>query len=209
MECSPLHGTVFKGTDPYLQYSRNIHIVYIIFIHLVYNGSSLLYLIVYICHLWCLIETTDSCLSFHGSNTDYISQFTDSNVDISPFTRDNYIHGHHSSTTSCLNWVCVWGNKSIIIGTLASVLVLTGQTCGDCHLIIELAIQSFLGFIQLNIPLFYSRKCPCFYLQDILAWPSIHATGLCNAFTLCIHGSTARGCVAMELFICRLYNWCN
>ena len=32
----------------------------------------------------------------HGSNTDYISLFTDSNVDISPFTRDNYIHGHHS-----------------------------------------------------------------------------------------------------------------
>ena len=32
----------------------------------------------------------------HGSNTDYISQFTDSNVDISPFTRDNYIHRHHS-----------------------------------------------------------------------------------------------------------------
>ena len=75
-------------------------------------------------------------------------------MDISPFTRDNYIHGHHSSTTSCLHFVCVC-NKSDLIGTLASVIVLTGQTCGDCHLIIKLAIQSFLGFIQLNIPLFY------------------------------------------------------
>src|SRR4029434_6729980 len=71
MECSSLHVTVFKGTDPYLQYSRNIHIVYIIFIHLVYNGSSLLYLIVYICHLYCLIETTDS-----------ISQFTDNSITV-------------------------------------------------------------------------------------------------------------------------------
>src|SRR4029434_10671576 len=64
MECSLLHGTVFKGTDPYLQYSRNIHLVYIIFIHLVYNGSSLLHLIVYICHLYCLIEITVHGLQF-------------------------------------------------------------------------------------------------------------------------------------------------
>src|SRR4029434_3566444 len=68
-----------------VNHSRNIHSVYTVSF-LLYI-SSLLYLIVYICHLYCLIETTD-----------YISQFTDSNVDISPFTRDNYIHGHHSFT---------------------------------------------------------------------------------------------------------------
>src|SRR4029434_1761331 len=85
----------------------------------------------------------------HGSNTD-------SNVDISPFTRDNYIHGHHSSTTSCLHFVCVC-NKPDLIGTLASVIVLTGQTCGDCHLIIKLAIQSFWVSFNSTSPYFISR----------------------------------------------------
>src|SRR4029434_6905716 len=50
--------------------------------------------------------------------------------------------------TSC---VC---NKSDLIGTLASVIVLTGQTCGDCHLIIELAIQSFWVSVNSTSPYF-------------------------------------------------------
>ena len=82
----------------------------------------------------------------HGSNTD-------SNVDISPFTRDNYIHGHHSSTTSCLHFVCVC-NKSDLIGTLASVIVLTGQTCGDCHLFQVHQHIVLLGFIPSLSPYF-------------------------------------------------------
>src|SRR4029434_3575258 len=113
MECSPLRGTCERNISV-VNHSRNIHSVYTV--------SFLSYLIVNIC-IYLLyiifIETT--------------VQTTDSNVDISPFTRDNYIHGHHSSTTSCLHFVCVC-NKSDLIGTLASVIVLTGQTCGDCHL---------------------------------------------------------------------------
>src|SRR4029434_3534356 len=130
---------IYSTAEIFIMYTIFILVVYIIFI--VFNCIYL--------SLYCLIETTVHGFyqSVHGSNTD-------SNVDISPFTRDNYIHGHHSSTTSCLHFVCVC-NKSHLIGTLASLIVLTGQTCGDCHLIIKLAIQSFLGFIQLNIPLFY------------------------------------------------------
>ena len=55
----------------------------------------------------------------------------------------------HSSTTSCLECVC--GNKSVIIGTLASVLVLTGQTCGDCYLFQIISNTVLLGF---NTPYF-------------------------------------------------------
>ena len=73
---------IYSTAVIFIMYTIFILVVYIIFI--VFNCIYL--------SLYCLIETTD-----------YISQFTDSNVDISPFTRDNYIHGHHSSTTSCLN----------------------------------------------------------------------------------------------------------
>lgn len=130
MECSPLHGTVFKVADPYLQYSHNIHLVYIIFIHLVYNGSSLLYLIVYICHLYCLIETTDnsitvqtrwfkaSCLSNHGFMCEYES-FTR----IIVFT----VHLHSFMSIPLFKaWVCVQINT-----VFSSSLGLDIHSCSD------------------------------------------------------------------------------
>src|SRR4029434_6888141 len=59
----------------------------------------------------------------------------------------------HSPTTSCLHFVCVC-NKSDLIGTLASVIVLTGQTCGDCHLFQVHQHIVLLGFIPSLSPYF-------------------------------------------------------
>ena len=135
------HGV--KGTYPHLIHSRNISHAHIIFTRVVYNVSSLLYLIVNICIyllFMSFIETTVQT-RIHGSLLIIIS--------IIP---------------SFLASVCVFNKTPSSLELWHSCSYRT--ICGDCHLFIKPSYRSFWDSFNHISPILYRQ----FFMTSTFQW---------------------------------------